>query len=1412
MRPPAAAGKGMPVREYRPTLAEMEDFDAYIARIERECADTGAALIRPPASWRPRADTTYADIDGMQLTNPIRQEAMGSRTARGSFLTLHIERSRRSVGAFRREAADFHARTRAPVMTDKADESVDRAFWKNALFRRPLYGADQDASLFDDDCPSFNLRALDTILTAGAGQGIPGVTRPYLYFGMWGALFAFHCEDADLYGINYLHLGAPKTWYTIPLAFRAKFEKVCREAFPDHFRSCDQFLRHKQMLLSPEFLTRHGIPFGRAVQTEGAFCVVFPGVYHAGFNHGFNVAEAVNFASLRWLPRGRKAGKCECREDSVNLDVEAIFRKVFPGSATEEFREYVEMNVRKAVRLREGLMREKGVVVPVKRKRGRPRKHPIKDTAAKDNVVGKVEVKDVTVDGLMQTPPEAVGMLKNEDVTDDGLSPARDEVMLKNEDAMNDGVSPTRVSAMAVVKTEPVPGMLLKSEAVPSVVSPTGTETLVEKTKTGHYGDSIPKSVVFPTTPVAETTGKEAKGNTIFNFPHKPRRVPTGETGVQLQSYLQPYRPATLQPSTLLPLQGSFPRNNSCATTITAEASQFGIPATRGSVSPWERKTPGNYPVTFALNFSDANRQRADCQGGGVDEIASGSRETGAARENAENRVDSDLGDCTISTPNQRAVDDHKPSPEMTGTASNAIEILKRGPIQAPNPKSRYFFGQASSNILQAASGENSHIRFGFCPTALRDTQARPGSCTHRGTAERTDTGVPVGGTTAPGGRAGTEAGTIAEGQARTQDPRTGTIPLAMQLAHPHARPHHLLQPPHASHPGPHAPVTPAHHPEPGVHFDPPKRQRTPLSATDSAPGPMSPVTDYASPSPGGGAGIKRPSPGAASLPASEEPRPKKRRNWAPIAVVPMKKVSLPPGLEGDELEAAEENYRGMCAVEQQVFMVSTLLSLVKFVLRGQADLKKVAALGRRLSKTRKRFLNVQRGMFDVYHEMAPAADGEEGAGIEGTETSSVQPGLVEGAEAVMENAVIATSEPDVDVGSPHAPDSRILMESRILTASPHAPESRILTASPHAPESRILTASPPPTDTDSHAISFGQTGPTAESNWLTLHPLDSEPELLPKMPVYPASGFSPVTPAAAGPARVHDFGAHPPPPVSFPRGGVVTPLGAGSSPWDANSFSSAVTHSLPSNPMPSASASAVADNPIGALLRFMPPHGVPSPDVPTPGVPSPNMPPVEGAPHAAENLASPFNAPMHNLALASTSFPQLAGPAFDQNHHHHPHPTLRGMGAGMGSGMLNATPEMLAPLPASLAQGLDKHEFAFAPWQAQHAGRPRGAGIADHAGGLGNHSLVNHGLGNQGLIPFDATHGGQSVHVSFLEQQAAFEPNEDTLRIQQASADPFGGPGLFGMAAAEPRTGERDPVPDIAGLGHPGAGAWGKG
>ena len=98
--------------------------------------------------------------------------------------------------------------------TNDPDE-IERKYWKNVTFNNPIYAADIPGTIFDKNVQEWNIGNLGTILDLikqEYGVHIEGVNTPYLYFGMWKASFAWHTEDMDLYSINYLHFGAPKTW------------------------------------------------------------------------------------------------------------------------------------------------------------------------------------------------------------------------------------------------------------------------------------------------------------------------------------------------------------------------------------------------------------------------------------------------------------------------------------------------------------------------------------------------------------------------------------------------------------------------------------------------------------------------------------------------------------------------------------------------------------------------------------------------------------------------------------------------------------------------------------------------------------------------------------------------------------------------------------------------------------------------------------------------------------------------------------------------------------------------------------------------------------------------------------------------------------------------------------------------
>nr|XP_054514643.1 lysine-specific demethylase 4C isoform X5 [Pan troglodytes] len=313
------------IMTFRPSMAEFREFNKYLAYMESKGAHrAGLAKVIPPKEWKPRQ--CYDDIDNLLIPAPIQQMVTGQS---GLFTQYNIQKKAMTVKEFRQLANSGKYCT--PRYLDYED--LERKYWKNLTFVAPIYGADINGSIYDEGVDEWNIARLNTVLDVveeECGISIEGVNTPYLYFGMWKTTFAWHTEDMDLYSINYLHFGEPKSWYAIPPEHGKRLERLAQGFFPSSSQGCDAFLRHKMTLISPSVLKKYGIPFDKITQEAGEFMITFPYGYHAGFNHGFNCAESTNFATVRWIDYGKVAKLCTCRKDMVKISMDIFVRKFQP--------------------------------------------------------------------------------------------------------------------------------------------------------------------------------------------------------------------------------------------------------------------------------------------------------------------------------------------------------------------------------------------------------------------------------------------------------------------------------------------------------------------------------------------------------------------------------------------------------------------------------------------------------------------------------------------------------------------------------------------------------------------------------------------------------------------------------------------------------------------------------------------------------------------------------------------------------------------------------------------------------------------------------------------------------------------------------------------------------------------------
>ncbi|XP_010245224.1 PREDICTED: lysine-specific demethylase JMJ706-like isoform X2 [Nelumbo nucifera] len=205
---------------------------------------------------------------------------------------------------------------------------LEKEFWHEITCGKTEtveYACDVDGSAFssspNDELgkSKWNLKTLSRLpksVLRLLGTVIPGVTDPMLYIGMLFSMFAWHVEDHYLYSINYQHCGASKTWYGIPGHAALKFEKAVRErVYTRNILSTDgedgafDILLGKTTMFPPNILLENDVPVYKAVQKPGEFVITFPRSYHAGFSHGFNCGEAVNFAMGDWFSLGEVASQ-----------------------------------------------------------------------------------------------------------------------------------------------------------------------------------------------------------------------------------------------------------------------------------------------------------------------------------------------------------------------------------------------------------------------------------------------------------------------------------------------------------------------------------------------------------------------------------------------------------------------------------------------------------------------------------------------------------------------------------------------------------------------------------------------------------------------------------------------------------------------------------------------------------------------------------------------------------------------------------------------------------------------------------------------------------------------------------------------------------------------------------------------
>jgi hypothetical protein len=274
--------------EYRPTESEFADPIAFLSRVEREAAAYGICKVIPPYQ-RPSRRFVFAHLNRSLISsssdaanpttsgssNPVssRPESAAVFTTRhqelgtprrgrpppqvlkqvwqsGEHYTLEQFESKsrafsksylsgpRDPTPLEVESLFWKASKDSPIYIEYANDVPGSGFAATHQSWRPKKRRREGDSVVDHgekgsgwrlSGSPWNLQAIARApgsLTRFMPDDVPGVTSPMVYIAMLFSWFAWHAEDHELHSLNFLHTGAPKTWYAVPGDQASELEEI----------------------------------------------------------------------------------------------------------------------------------------------------------------------------------------------------------------------------------------------------------------------------------------------------------------------------------------------------------------------------------------------------------------------------------------------------------------------------------------------------------------------------------------------------------------------------------------------------------------------------------------------------------------------------------------------------------------------------------------------------------------------------------------------------------------------------------------------------------------------------------------------------------------------------------------------------------------------------------------------------------------------------------------------------------------------------------------------------------------------------------------------------------------------------------------------------------------------------------
>ncbi|XP_055307473.1 probable lysine-specific demethylase 4A [Sitodiplosis mosellana] len=202
---------------FKPSIGEFSNFKSYIKKLEvielKISFAKVSVFIIPPPEWSAKSKT----IDDEYVIKTVLEQKC-KKLLKGGYELSNEPMENMTFKDYKIKAVEegHHLKTKSIL-------EIEDTFWNTICKTRKTYSFENEFSLFGDDVVTWNLGRFTNAqsnIHAAPSQAernrnlyeMPGIQKPYIYFGTPLSMFAFHIEDGNLNSINFLHDGEPKVW------------------------------------------------------------------------------------------------------------------------------------------------------------------------------------------------------------------------------------------------------------------------------------------------------------------------------------------------------------------------------------------------------------------------------------------------------------------------------------------------------------------------------------------------------------------------------------------------------------------------------------------------------------------------------------------------------------------------------------------------------------------------------------------------------------------------------------------------------------------------------------------------------------------------------------------------------------------------------------------------------------------------------------------------------------------------------------------------------------------------------------------------------------------------------------------------------------------------------------------------